>query len=223
MRKTPSDIAFTPAVKAIQEQNGSRATYARMERRHGWQTQVTPDLAEFLAGLDMFYLGTSSAEGQPYIQYRGGPPGFLKVIDEHTLGFADFGGNRQYVTLGNLSENSKAFIFLMDYANSQRVKLWGTARMIGNDADLLQRLGDPDYPGKVERAILFSIEAWDINCPQHIHKRYSERQITPMIERLQTRITELEAEVERLRSKAQPDREQRTGVNPQERPSGPRT
>src|SRR5271165_3225888 len=123
MRKPPSDIAFTPAVKAIQEQKGSRPDYARIERGRGWRTTVTPDLAEFLAELDMFYLGTANAERQPYIQYRGGPPGFLKVIDERTLAFGDFGGNQQYITLGNLSENPKAFIFLMDYANSRRVKL----------------------------------------------------------------------------------------------------
>ena len=134
MREYPSDIAFTPAVKAIQQQKGSRGSYARQERSGGWETTVTPELAEFLAELDMFYLGTATADGQPYIQHRGGPPGFLKVVDDHTLGFADFGGNRQYLTLGNLSENPKAFIFLMDYANSQRVKLWGTARAIEGDA-----------------------------------------------------------------------------------------
>jgi uncharacterized protein len=206
MQTIPSDVAFTPAVKAIQEQNGSRQTYARMERHHGWKTKVTPELAEFVVSLDMFYLGTSNAQGQPYIQYRGGPAGFLKVIDERTLAFADFGGNRQYVTLGNLSENPKAFIFLMDYVNSQRVKLWGTARVIDDDPDLLERLSDGDYPGKVERAIVFTIEAWDINCPQHIHKRYSERQIAPVIERLETRITELEAEVKRLQASSQRDR-----------------
>jgi predicted pyridoxine 5'-phosphate oxidase superfamily flavin-nucleotide-binding protein len=206
MQTIPSDVAFTPAVKAIQEQHGSRETYARLEQRHGWQTKVTPQLAEFLAGLDMFYLGTANAQGQPYIQYRGGSPGFLKVIDERTLGFADFGGNRQYVTLGNLSENPKSFIFLMDYANSRRVKLWGTSRVIDDDPDLLERLSDANYPGKVERAIVFTIEAWDINCPQHIHKRYSERQIAPVIERLEVRITELEAEVKRLRTKSNRDR-----------------
>jgi uncharacterized protein len=199
MGKIPSDIAFTPAVKAIQKQKGSRESYARMERARGWQTTITPDLADFIAAMDMFYLGTANVQGQPYIQYRGGPPGFLKVIDEHTLGFADFGGNRQYLTLGNLSENPKAFIFLMDYANSQRVKLWGTAKVVENDADLLERLDDPSYPGKVERAILFSIEAWDINCPQHINKRYSERQIAPVIEKLQERVQELEAELAKVR------------------------
>jgi predicted pyridoxine 5'-phosphate oxidase superfamily flavin-nucleotide-binding protein len=199
MRKIPSDVAFTPAVKTIQEQKGSRKSYSRMEQSHGWQTTVTPELAGFLADLDMFYLGTANAEGQPYIQYRGGSPGFLKVIDEHTLGFADFGGNRQYITLGNLSENPKAFIFLMDYANSQRVKLWGTARVVEDDPDLLERLRDPDYPVKVERAILFTLEAWDVNCQQHIHKRFSQRQIAPVIEKLQDRVQELETELARMR------------------------
>ena len=198
MRPFPSDIAFTPAVKALQSRKGSRPRYARIERSGGWQTQVTPDLAEFLAGLDMFYLGTANAERQPYIQYRGGSPGFLKVIDDTTLGFADFAGNRQYVTLGNLSENPKAFIFLMDYANSQRVKLWGEARVVEDDLALLERLRDPGYPGKVERAILFRIEAWDINCPQHIHKRFSQAQIAPVIEQLQARIADLEAQLAKV-------------------------
>jgi predicted pyridoxine 5'-phosphate oxidase superfamily flavin-nucleotide-binding protein len=197
MQEFPSDVAFTPAVKTIQQQKGSRTSYAQMERGEGWQTTVTPDLIEFLAELDMFYLGTANAAGQPYIQYRGGSPGFLKVIDEHTLGFADFGGNRQYVTLGNLSENPKAFIFLMDYTNSRRVKLWGTARVIENDPALVERLRDPAYPGKVERAILFTLEAWDVNCSQHIHQRFSARQIAPVIEQLQQRIRELEEELAR--------------------------
>lgn len=195
MRQFPSDAAFTPAVKGIQQAKGSRASYARVEQGRGWQTHVTPDLAGFLSGLDMFYLGTANAEGQPYIQYRGGSPGFLKVLDEKTLAFADFGGNRQYITLGNLSENPKTFIFLMDYANSQRVKLWGTARVVEDDAELLNQLRDPDYPGKVERAIVFTVEAWDINCPQHIHKRFPQRQITPLIEELQGRIADLEAQL----------------------------
>ena len=194
MRQFPSDVAFTPAVKGIQTAKGSRTSYAKVERR-GWQTRVNPELTEFMAGLDMFYLGTANAEGQPYIQYRGGNPGFLKVLDDKTLAFADFGGNRQYITLGNLSENPKAFIFLMDYANSQRVKLWGTAKVVETDAELLDQLRDPDYPGKVERAIVFTIEAWDINCPQHIHKRFPQSRIAPMIEELQARIADLEAQL----------------------------
>jgi predicted pyridoxine 5'-phosphate oxidase superfamily flavin-nucleotide-binding protein len=202
MRQFPSDVAFTPAVKALQTQKGSRARYARIERS-GWQTGITPDLAEFLAGLDMFYLGTANSEGQPYIQYRGGSPGFLKVIDETTLGFADFGGNRQYITLGNLSENPKAFIFLMDYANAQRVKLWGQARVVEDDPALLEQLRDPSYPGKVERAILFHIEAWDVNCSQHIHKRFSQTQVAPVIDQLQSRIADLEAQLARALDKTQ--------------------
>ena len=202
MPKYPSDVAFTPAVKAIQKQKGSRETYSQMERGRGWRTTATPDLAEFLADLDMLYLGTANAEGQPYIQYRGGSPGFLKVVDEHTLGFADFGGNRQYVTLGNLSENPQAFIFLMDYANRRRIKLWGQARVIEDDPQLLERLRDPAYHATVERAILFAIDAWDVNCSQHIHERFSQRQIAPVIEKLQDRIQELEAELAKSRAKS---------------------
>lgn len=191
----PSDIAFTPAVKAIQKQKGSRDAYARVEQGRGWQTTITPELKAFLAGLDMFYLGTANAQGHPYIQYRGGSPGFLKVIDDRTLGFADFGGNRQYITLGNLADNPKAFIFLIDYVNSRRIKLWGTARVIDDDPDLLEQLRDSDYPGRVERAIVFSIEAWDINCPQHIHKRFPQREVAPVVEQLQQRVQELEAQL----------------------------
>ena len=198
MRQYPSDIAFTPAVKSIQTDKGSRSTYSRMETGGSWQTIVTPELEAFLAELDMFYMGTANAEGQPYIQYRGGSPGFLRVLDESTLGFADFGGNRQYITLGNLSENPKAFLFLMDYARSRRIKLWGHARIVEDNPALLDRLRDPDYPGKVELAILFQIEAWDINCPQHIHKRFSQRQVVPVIEQLQARIAELESKLKAM-------------------------
>jgi predicted pyridoxine 5'-phosphate oxidase superfamily flavin-nucleotide-binding protein len=205
MRQFPSDIAFTPAVKQVQSAKGSRNSYAKLEQNRGWKTRVTPDLTEFLAGLDMFYLGTANSQGQPYIQYRGGPPGFLKVLDEQTLAFADFGGNRQYITLGNLSENPSAFLFLMDYANSRRVKLWGTARVVEDDADLLERLRDPEYPGKPERAVVFTIEAWDVNCPQHIHKRFSQRQISPVITELQARIAELEQQLRQQRAPAQAD------------------
>ena len=195
MRQFSSDIAFTPSVKAIQTEKGSRSSYARMENGGSWQTTVTPDLEGFLADVDMFYLGTANAEGQPYIQYRGGSPGFLKVVDAKTVGFADFGGNRQYITLGNISENPKAFIFLMDYAHSRRIKLWGSLRVVHDDPALVDRLRDPAYPGKVERAVLFTIEAWDVNCPQHIHKRFSQRQIAPVIENLQAQIKDLEAKV----------------------------
>lgn len=196
MSQFPSDIAFTPAVKAIQHQKGSRKNYAHMEQSGGWQKTVTSELTEFLADLDMFYLGTANAEGQPYIQYRGGPPGFLKVIDDRTLAFADFGGNRQYISVGNLSENPKAFLFLMNYANSRRVKVWGTATVVEGDSVLLAKLSDSAYPGRVERAIVFTVEAWDVNCQQHIHKRFSQRQVATVIHQLQARIAELEAQLE---------------------------
>ncbi len=194
-----SDVAFTPAVKAMQEKLGSRAGYARMEKMGGWKTSVTADLAGFLAQRDSVYLATASAEGQPYIQHRGGPKGFLKVIDERTLGFADFGGNRQYISLGNLSENDRAQLFLIDYANRRRVKVWGRARVIEDDPFLLERLADPGYPGKPERAILFTVEAWDVNCPQHITPRFTEEDLAPGIGKLKARIQELEAEVARLK------------------------
>lgn len=195
MAKAPSDIAFTPAVKSIQTAKGSRSGYARLEHGDGWESTVTPELEDFLEKMDMFYLGTASADGQPYIQHRGGPAGFLKVIDEKTLGFADFSGNRQFITLGNLSENPKAFIFLMDYPNRQRVKLWGTAKVVEDDAALIERLRDPEYPGKVERAIVFRLEAWDTNCHQHIQPRFTQKQIAPVIEKLQARVRKLEEEL----------------------------
>lgn len=192
MRKFPSDVAFTPAVKHLQTAKGSRATYARVEQGRGWKTRITPDLAEFVAELDMFYLGTANTEGQPYIQYRGGPPGFLKVLDDQRFAFADFGGNQQYISWGNLSENPKAFLFLMDYAHSRRVKVWGKATVVEDDPDLLARLQDPDYPARVERAIVFTVETWDVNCPQHIHKRFAQRQVAPLIAELQAKIADLE-------------------------------
>lgn len=200
MGNLASDVAFTPAVKAIQERRGSRQSYARMEMARGWQTKITADLAEFIESLDMFYLGTASREGQPYIQHRGGPVGFLKIIDENTLGFADFSGNRQYITQGNLSENSKACIFLMEYANRQRVKLWGTAKVIEDNPTLFEQLSDPSYPATVERAILFTVAAWDMNCSQHIHKRFAEQDVAVVVDRLQNRIRDLESEIALLRN-----------------------
>jgi predicted pyridoxine 5'-phosphate oxidase superfamily flavin-nucleotide-binding protein len=146
MNHYPSDVAFTPTIKAIQETKGLRQAYHGMEERGGWQTTVTPDLKQYLSELDMFYLGTANADGQPYIQYRGGPVGFLRVIDDKTLGFADFGGNRQYITFGNLQDNPKAFLFLMDYENQRRVKVWGNARVVEGDDDLNAELTDPTYP-----------------------------------------------------------------------------
>lgn len=193
-----SDFAFTPAVKALQALNGSRRSYARMEERGGWSDRIDNDLKTFIAERDSFYLGTASADGRPYIQHRGGPKGFLKVLDASTLAFADYAGNRQYISMGNLSENDRAYIFLMDYPNRRRVKIWGRAEVVDDDPALLERLVDPGYEARPERVFVFHVEAWDTNCPQHIRPRFTEEEIKPVIEKLGRRITELEGELAAL-------------------------
>jgi predicted pyridoxine 5'-phosphate oxidase superfamily flavin-nucleotide-binding protein len=200
MTQPVSDIAFTPSVKAIQERMGSRKQYARMEEGGGWQNLITQDLEDFLAERDSVYLGTASAEGRPYIQNRGGPKGFLKVLDDRTLAFADFMGNRQYISLGNLAENNQAFLFLMDYATQTRIKVWGTAEVIEDDPDLLKQLTDSQYKGKPERVIRFHVEAWDANCRQHIPLKYSQEDVESIVEPLKTRIVALEEEIEALKN-----------------------
>ncbi len=193
-----SDIAFSPAVKTVQERRGSRTAYARMEQKGGFATMIDPGLAGFIAQARSFYLATASTDGQPYVQHRGGPPGFLRVLDETTLAFADFAGNRQYITTGNLAENPRAMIFLMDYQNRRRVKIWGTARVVEHDAALNARLLPEGYKARVDAAIVFSVEAWDANCPQHIPHMLFSDDVAP-VEGLKTRIAQLEAENARLR------------------------
>ncbi|MCH8918009.1 MAG: pyridoxamine 5'-phosphate oxidase [Alphaproteobacteria bacterium] len=190
-----SDVAFSPAVKRLQEENGSRGGYAKMESRGGWSDTVTGDLARFIAARDSFYLATANGAGQPYIQHRGGPPGFLKVVDGHTLAFADFRGNRQFITAGNLSENEQAYIFLMDYANRRRIKIWGRARVVDDDPALLAGLVDKDYDAVPERAVVFEVTAWDVNCPQHITPRFTEAEVAELTAPLKSRIAELEAQL----------------------------
>jgi len=195
MKRPITDIAFTSAVKQAQEKRGSRRAYARMEqqgRQGPWQDVVTPELAEFIGERDSLYLGTASAGGQPHVQHRGGPKGFIKVLDEHTLAFADFAGNAQYISLGNLSENDKAFIFLMDYPNRLRVKIWGTAEFIEDDPELLTKVVDPAYEARPERVLLFHIGAWSPNCTQHIQQRFTDEEMAPRIKNLEERIAELE-------------------------------
>ena len=200
--KTPSsDVAFTPSVKAIQERKGSRAAYARLEERGGFEDRVTPELAAFVAERDSFYLATANAQGQPYVQHRGGPRGFLRVLDERTLAFADFRGNRQYISQGNLAENDRAFLFLMDYARRRRIKIWGRARVVEDDPALLERLADPAYEGRPEQAIVFEIEAWNANCPQHLPQRFDAAQVATAVAALQARIAELEQENAALRER----------------------
>lgn len=193
-----SDIAFTPAVKKLQERFGSRKSYVEMERTADWPDRVTGELAAFVAERNSFYLSTVNAEGQPYIQHRGGPKGFLQVLDEKRLAFADFKGNKQYITAGNLSESGKAFIFLMDYMGRQRVKVWGRAE-ISEDPDLIKRLTLPGYRARPERAIIFTVEAWNANCPQHIPAKYDEAVVAQALKKLEARILELEAELAALK------------------------
>ena len=187
-----SDIAFTPTVKAIQARKGSRHAYARMEEGNGWGTTITPDLAAFIGEQTSVFLGTANAAGQPYIQHRGGPPGFLHVLDEATIAFADFRGNRQFITQGNLAENPQAHLFLIDYAHRRRVKLWGAARVVENDAALLAKLMPPDYKSRGEQVILFEVAAWDANCPQHIPQRFEAADVERLLAQRDQRIAELE-------------------------------
>jgi predicted pyridoxine 5'-phosphate oxidase superfamily flavin-nucleotide-binding protein len=194
-----SDVAFTPAVKTIQSLKGSRKGYASMEQRGSWETRITPDLAAFIADQTSIFLGTASRDGQPYIQHRGGPPGFLQVLDDKTIAFADFSGNRQYITLGNLTENPKAFLFLIDYKNRQRVKIWGEARFVEDDPALIKKLKPEGYRARVEQAILFTASAWDSNCPQHIPQRFEAAEVTAMLAERDKRIETLIKELDLLR------------------------
>jgi len=191
-----SDVAFTPAVKAVQARKGSREAY---EQRGEWRTEIDEDLAAFLAAANSFYLATASADGQPYIQHRGGPKGFLRILDKNTLAFADYSGNRQYITQGNLSENPKAYIFVMDYLHRRRVKLWGEAKIVENDPALLQSLMPKGYRARPEQAILFRIAAWDTNCPQHIPQKFDAADVATALASRGARIAELEAELAALK------------------------
>ncbi len=198
---SPSDVAFTPTVKAVQERRGSRAAYAQMERRGAWETHLTPDLAQFVSEQRSIFLATANASGQPYVQHRGGPPGFLRVLDSKTLAIADFRGNRQFISEGNLLENPRAFLFLIDYVHRRRVKLWGRARIADDDPDLLAALMPPGYAARADRALLFEIEAWDANCPQHIPQRFEAEDVTRLLAERDARIAELESALQALQGR----------------------
>lgn len=199
-RTFASDIAFTPTVKDIQTNKGSRRAYASMEEGDGWSTAISGEVAAFIAQQTSVFLATANASGQPYIQHRGGPPGFLRVLDENTLGFADFRGNRQYITTGNLVENPKAYLFLIDYAHRRRLKIWGTAKVINDDAALLAQLMPTDYAAKPEQAIIFHVEAWDRNCPQHIPQRFEAADVAAALAERDDKIAALDAEIVALQS-----------------------
>jgi predicted pyridoxine 5'-phosphate oxidase superfamily flavin-nucleotide-binding protein len=197
--KLSSDIAFTPSVKALQARRGSRRAYAELEARGGFRTRITPDLIALLSEVDTAYLATANAAGQPYAQHRGGPKGFIRALDEITLGFADYAGNRQYITLGNLAENARAFLFLMDYTHRRRVKIWGRAWAVQSDQELISKLMPQDYAARPEQAILFNINAWDVNCPRHIPQKLDATDVGAALAELRARIARLEAENQRLR------------------------
>jgi len=194
-----SDIVFTPAARRAQAERGSARGYEKRIAA-GFPDRVTADLASFIAELDTAFLATVSAAGAPYIQHRGGPKGFIKVLDDKTLGFADYAGNRQYITISNLAENERAYLFLLDFARQRRIKLWGKARGVEGDAALLARLSDPSYRARPERAILFTVEAWDVNCSQHITARFTEAEVAEATAPLLQRIAALETENARLRA-----------------------
>jgi predicted pyridoxine 5'-phosphate oxidase superfamily flavin-nucleotide-binding protein len=195
-----SDVAFSPSVKAVQARRGSREAFAKAEERGGWRTEITADMAAFVGEVRSFYLATASADGQPYVQHRGGPPGFLKVLDEHTLAFADFKGNRQYITSGNLAENPRAQMFIMDYAQRRRLKIWGRARIVEDDDALLARLWPEGYKARPEQVIVFEVDAWDTNCAQHIPQLFAAEDVARTILQFQARIRELEEDVAALKA-----------------------
>jgi uncharacterized protein len=199
-----SDVAFTPTVKAIQARKGSRDAYAKQEARGGWRTEIDENLAAFLADTNSFYLATATADGQPYIQHRGGPKGFVKILDKNTIAFADYAGNRQYITQGNLSENPKAYIFVMDYAHRRRVKIWGEARVVEDDPALTQSLMPKGYRARPEQVIVFKIAAWDTNCPQHIPQKFDAADVAAALAARDERIAELEAELAALKGQPAP-------------------
>ncbi|MGB3043204.1 MAG: pyridoxamine 5'-phosphate oxidase family protein [Xanthobacteraceae bacterium] len=196
---SPSDVAFSPAVKAIQTLRGSREAYSGPEADAGWPTEIDDNLAAFLAAQTGVFFATASADGQPTIQHRGGPPGFLHVLDKTTIAFANFAGNRQFITLGNLSENPKVHIFVLDYVNRQRVKIWGEARVVDDDPALMEALMPRGYRARPEQVILIKVKAWNTNCRQHIPQKFDAADVKAALELRETRIAELEAEVAALK------------------------
>ncbi|MEP7068910.1 MAG: pyridoxamine 5'-phosphate oxidase family protein [Usitatibacter sp.] len=196
-----SDVAFTPAVKAVQARKGSRRAYGRMEQNGSWETGITGKLKAQIEAQTSVFLATASADGQPYIQHRGGPPGFLRVLDERTIAFVDFAGNRQFITQGNLSENPRAQLFLIDYALRQRIKIWGTARVVEGDPDLTARLMPPGYGARPEQVVVFTVAAWDVNCPKHIPQRFEAADVAAALEARDKRIAQLEADLKLLRER----------------------
>jgi predicted pyridoxine 5'-phosphate oxidase superfamily flavin-nucleotide-binding protein len=169
-----------------------------MEQAGSWESVITPALKSEIEAQTSVFLATANAQGQPYIQHRGGPAGFLRVLDEQTIAFVDFAGNRQFITQGNLEENPKAQLFLIDYAHRRRIKIWGTARVVEGDSALEAKLMPASARARAEQVVIFSVTAWDVNCPQHIPQRFEAADVAAALEAKDRRIAELEAEVQRL-------------------------
>ncbi|HEY3595840.1 MAG TPA: pyridoxamine 5'-phosphate oxidase family protein [Polyangiaceae bacterium] len=199
MKEYSSDVAFSPSVKEVQAERGSRGAYARVEQNGGFETEVDDRLRTILARMDTVFIATATVDGQPYIQHRGGPKGFVRAVDEHTVGFVDFAGNRQYVTTGNLRDNDRVCLLFMDYARRARVKVWGTARAVPATDELLARLMPEGYRARPEQVVLVSVSAWDVNCPQHIPQKLDAAEVIETVTALEARIAELERENKRLR------------------------
>lgn len=199
VRASNSDIAFSPSVKAIQSRRGSRDLYRKVETNGGFRARIDDRLKAALAEANSAYLVTASAAGQPYAQHRGGPRGFIRILDDRTIGFADYSGNRQYITAGNLAENPRAFLFLMDYAHRRRIKIWGTARVIDDDQKLIAELMPEGYEARAEAAILFEITAWDTNCPQHIPQKIDADLVAAALAERDAEIARLKAELATLK------------------------
>ena len=200
MAKNYYEIAFTESVKAQQEKYGTRRQYERVEK-YERGTELSFNEADFIAARDGFYLATTGENDFPYIQFRGGAAGFLKVLDSKTLGFADFRGNLQYISVGNLTANNRASLFLMDYANRQRLKIFARIEVLeaADAPELIAKLANPNYQAKIERAMILRVEAFDWNCPQHITQRFTIEEIRELNQPLYEHIAKLEAENEELR------------------------
>ncbi len=191
-----AEIAFTDTVRRIQEAQGSRRSYARFDGDAAINATLGPNEAGFIAARDSFYMASVGETGWPYVQHRGGPIGFVRVLDERTLGFADFRGNRQYVSVGNLTHDARVALIFMDYANQTRLKLLGRVKLVGlDDTQILSRLTSLDYRARVERGFVVDVAGYDWNCPQHITPRYTLPEIEAANAGLRQRIAELEAEL----------------------------
>jgi predicted pyridoxine 5'-phosphate oxidase superfamily flavin-nucleotide-binding protein len=198
MGRAFSQLTFTPAVKSAQARYGGLEYAARLEKASQKNDRLNEDLTAFIAGIDSFFMATANRDGWPYVQHRGGPPGFLKVLDDRTLAFADYGGNKQFLTIGNLLENDRVCLFVIDYAQGRRLKLWGHATVIDDDQAFRARVRDPDYPAPVERIVRIDLKAWDLNCRQHFPRLVNEQVVRRLVEGYERRIAALRARIDEL-------------------------